>query len=103
MDMETKKIDFETSSTGISVNSNRDLVIWTSRNARPKKPNEIPRPGQDPEIIPSEEPEPITWPKKEPEITPGKEPLTNPPGAPPEIPEPPQGLINEWRPIESLL
>jgi len=94
MEMETKKMDFETSNTGISVNLNCDLVIWSSRNAKPRKPNEIPQPGKDPEIIPSEEPEPITWPKKVPEITPGEEPLTTPPATRPEIPEPPQSLIS---------
>ena len=94
MDMETKKMNFEKSGAGILMNSNRDLVITTSRNPKPKKPSEIPQPGKDPETVPSEEPEPETWPRKEPEITPGKEPLTTPPDAPPEIPEPPQGLMN---------
>lgn len=92
--METKKINFETSGTEISVKSDRNVIIHALENAKPKKPSEIPQPGKDPEIVPPEEPEPSTWPKKEPEITPGKEPLTTPPEAPPEIPEPPQGLMN---------
>jgi hypothetical protein len=91
MDMETRKMNFEISGAGVSLNSNRNLIILTSRNGKPKKPSEIPQPGKDPETVPSEEPEPATWPKKEPEITPGEEPLTTPPGAPPEIPAPPQG------------
>lgn len=92
--MEIKKMNFEISAAGVSMNSNCDQVMLTSRNAKPKKPSEIPQPGKDPETVPSEEPEPDTWPRKEPEITPGKEPLTTPPGAPPEVPAPPQGLIN---------
>ena len=62
---------------------------YIKASAKPKKPGEIPTPGKNPEIIPSEEPEPITWPKKEPEIQPEREPLTNPPSAPPEVPTPP--------------
>ncbi|HEY0742059.1 MAG TPA: hypothetical protein VGD40_11385 [Chryseosolibacter sp.] len=57
--------------------------------AKPKKPNEIPQPGKNPETIPSEEPEPNVWPRKEPEIQPEREPLTVPPTAPPEIPAAP--------------
>ena len=93
MDMETKQMNLKISGAGVIMNSNGDLVILTSRNAKPKRPSEIPQPGKDPETVPSEEPEPATWPKKEPEITPGKEPLTTPPGPQPEIPSPPQSLI----------
>jgi hypothetical protein len=58
--------------------------------AKPAKPNEIPVPGEKPEIIPPEEPEPNVWPRKEPETQPGKEPLTTPPTAPPEVPTQPK-------------
>src|SRR5688572_24110195 len=94
MDMETEKMNLKKSGAGVLMNTDRDLVILTSRNAKPRKPSEIPQPGKDPETIPSEEPEPATWPKKEPEITPGKEPLTTPPGPQPEIPSPPQSFIS---------
>jgi len=63
-------------------------------SAKPKKPGEIPTPGKNPEIIPSEEPEPITWPNKEPEIQPEREPLTTPPSAPPEVPKPPSQVAD---------
>ena len=100
MDMETKKMNFEISGAVVSTNSNRDLVILTWRNAKPKKPSEIPQPGKDPETVPSEEPS--TWPKREPEITPGKEPLTTPPGPQPEIPTPLQGLMTSEMPKGSV-
>jgi hypothetical protein len=89
--MEIRQTLLDTKGTRISMDSNRNLSQHCLRNAKPKKPNEIPQPGKDPETVPSEEPEPITWPKKEPETTPGKEPLTTPPSAPPEIPERPDG------------
>jgi hypothetical protein len=59
-------------------------------NNKPKKPNEIPSPGKNPETDPTPEPEPSVWPRREPEIQPGKEPLTTPPSKPMEIPPPPQ-------------
>ena len=69
--------------------SKKSLVFnWSAQT--PKKPNEIPVPGKDPETIPAPEPEPGVWPKKEPEIQPEREPLTIPPTPPPEIPKPPQ-------------
>jgi hypothetical protein len=58
--------------------------------AKPAKPNEVPVPGEKPEIIPPEEPEPNVWPRREPETQPGKEPLTTPPTAPPEVPTQPK-------------
>lgn len=66
--------------------------LHSSVNAKPKRPNEVPVPGKNPEIIPAEEPEPNTWPKKNPEIQPEKEPLTVPPVTPPEVPKPPQEI-----------
>jgi hypothetical protein len=72
--------------------SNKSLV-YNRRSQKPQKPNEIPVPGKNPEIIPTPEPEPDVFPSKEPEIQPEKEPLTTPPSAPPEIPKPPQELV----------
>lgn len=57
----------------------------------PKKPLEIPVPGQ-PEINPGREPQPVTWPGRDPEILPARDPEIQSP--PKEIPPPPekQGL-----------
>jgi hypothetical protein len=84
MDMELKE-----SQAGIAF-SMENIKLSLAKNAKPKKPNEIPQPGKNPETIPTEEPEPRVWPRKEPEIQPGKEPLTVPPTAPPDVPVPPQ-------------
>jgi hypothetical protein len=67
---------------------NKSIVFnWMSQ--KPKKPNEIPVPGKNPETIPTPEPEPPVWPKQEPEIQPEREPLSIPPTPPTEIPKPP--------------
>jgi hypothetical protein len=71
-------------------------LVLDRTSQKPKKPNEIPVPGKNPETIPTPEPEPGTWPKKEPEIQPEREPLTVPPTSPPEIPKPPESLIGKY-------
>ena len=68
-------------------------IVFNLMSQKPKKPNEIPVPGKDPETIPTPEPEPGVWPKKEPETQPEREPLTVPPTSPPEIPKPPQEQV----------
>jgi hypothetical protein len=84
MDMEYNK-----RATAKPLNTGLDTGAYTFSltGAKPKKPNEIPVPGKDPEITPTEEPEPGVWPKKEPEIQPEKEPLTIPPTPPREVPD----------------
>jgi hypothetical protein len=70
----------------LNVVLNTSAYTFEMMSSKPKKPNEIPLPGKDPEIIPAEEPDPGVWPKKEPEIQPEKEPLTIPPTPPREVP-----------------
>jgi hypothetical protein len=77
--------------TGNTLNVKQGQLGLTE-DAKPKKPNEIPYPGKNPETVPTEEPEPGVWPRREPEIQPEREPLTIPPTAPPEIPAPPQNF-----------
>ena len=79
---------------GLAILSKSFVFSWMSQ--KPKKPNEIPVPGEDPETIPTPEPEPGVWPKKEPEIQPEREPLTEPPTRPAEIPEPPQNVVDPF-------
>jgi len=94
MDMEYKDAPGEVPSTP-DLNSHS----WNSMGSiRPKKPNEIPQPGKEPETTPEVEPEPNMWPRKEPEIQPGKEPLTAPPDAPLEVPNAPENTIRKQRP-----
>jgi hypothetical protein len=64
------------------------IHILNNGTGKTEKPNEIPSPGKNPEIIPSEEPTPNIWPRRMPEIQPGKEPLTTPATTPPEVPSP---------------
>jgi hypothetical protein len=78
-----------------SITPSMQLLLDRIDDSKPKKPNEIPQPGKNPESVPSEEPEPEIWPRKEPEIQPGKEPLTAPPITPPEVPEPPQTINSQ--------
>jgi len=73
---------------GLIILNQSPVLRW--RLQKPKKPNEIPMPGKNPETIPTPVPEPGVWPKKEPEIQPEREPLTVPPTPPPEMPKPPQ-------------
>jgi hypothetical protein len=81
---------------------NKSLAFnWMSQT--PKKPNEIPVPGKNPETIPAPEPEPGVWPKKEPEIQPEREPLTVPPTPPPEIPKPPESKPSDRKTIMQKL
>ncbi len=88
MDMEYKDAPWEARLTrSLSLHS-----LCSMGSKRPKDPEEIPQPGKKPETTPAEEPEPDVWPRKQPEIHPGKEPLTSPPGAPLEVPEPPESI-----------
>jgi hypothetical protein len=90
MDLQHKQINGPNSGVAFSMDERMKSFLFNRASTKPKKPNEIPVPGREPETIPAEEPGPGVWPKKEPEIQPEREPLTIPPTSPPEVPRRPE-------------